>query len=796
MSGMNGTSMAGDEQKTDLRDLWNLLLRNRWIVSVSLLIGIIGSILFTVLSTPIYEAGTTVRIDENRSDLPVLDILGAYSSGSGVATEMEVLRSRTLAESVIDSLALQLVQLEPRRASRAEILTFVHTSRTAPEAVYEFNRTDDSRFRVVREPEGVELGVYGVGELIELDGARIILSPAAAEYGTLTFGTERFELSVETLQRSLSITRPNREADIVVVRHQSRDSILVHEVPNLLAHQFIAQRNHLKKTETTSTVDFLHEQIEGLADQLADAEDLLQVYREGEQVISLEAEASAQVRELAQLQAQRNQLNAERAALAELLEEVRAGDDDSASGYRRLIAFPSLLRNQAASELLRSLSVVENEHAELLKRRTARDPDVQVLATRIAELEDQLRGIALTYLQGMTNQVAALDETLVRFGNQLEAIPAKEIQLARLERQRSVLEEIYTLLQTRLKEAEIAQAVDDASVRVVDPAIRPVDPIKPMRLLNLVVGVILGLVLGVGGALIREFRDTTVHTREDIQALTGLSVLGLIPRIPGAASNGAPRRQRRKSAVGGRTSTASLKARLVTDNDPRNPISEAYRSLRTNITFARPSQPAKLVVFTSPTPGDGKSTTSANLAITLAQQGLDVLLVDADMRRGTLNSIFGVQRQPGLSNVLLGGTPSDVAITTVDLGHSGSLDFMSTGTLPPNPAELLGSSAMRELLVQLEDRYDLVILDAPPLNLVTDAALLGTNVDGVIVVARAGVTQKGAIEFAMEQLRHVRAPLLGAVLNDIDFERDSRYGKYGSYGYGHYQGYFMEDTED
>src|SRR5690606_31110819 len=206
-------------------------------------------------------------------------------------------------------------------------------------------------------------------------------------------------------------------------------------------------------------------------------------------------------------------------------------------------------------------------------------------------------------------------------------------------------------------------------------------------------------------------------------------------------------------------------------NDPRSPISEAYRSLRTNITFSRLGNPPKLIVFTSPTPGDGKSTTSANLAITLAQQGLKVLLVDADMRRGSLNTVFGVDREPGLSNVLLGTVTSAEAIRSVQIAESVSLDFLSTGTLPPTPAELLGSQQMRDLLLEFEKDYDFVILDAPPLNLVTDAALLGTNADGVVVVARAGMTQKGAIEVAMDHLRHVRAPLLGAVLNDFDHER-------------------------
>jgi len=217
-------------------------------------------------------------------------------------------------------------------------------------------------------------------------------------------------------------------------------------------------------------------------------------------------------------------------------------------------------------------------------------------------------------------------------------------------------------------------------------------------------------------------------------------------------------------------------------------VSEAYRALRTNITFANPDEQPRTMVFTSPMPGDGKSTSAANLAITLGQQGQRVLLVDADLRRGLLNNLFDLPRDPGLSNVLLAATPIETAVRAVDLGAGGRFDFLGTGTLPPNPAELLGSEKMRLLIAALEQRYDAILFDSPPLNLVTDAALLGAACDGVVLVGRAGVTTATGLAYAIDQLRAVRAPVLGAVLNDVDFKRDMRY--YGEYkSYGAYQAY-------
>jgi capsular exopolysaccharide synthesis family protein len=363
------------------------------------------------------------------------------------------------------------------------------------------------------------------------------------------------------------------------------------------------------------------------------------------------------------------------------------------------------------------------------------------------------------------------------------------------------------MLQTRLKEAQIAQAVEDPSVRVVDAAVIPVKPVSPKKKLIVIFGLFGGLFAGIVLAFLRENMDRTVHTREEIQALTGVAVLGLIPRIQAEGAKryliGASGLRARlgfgpgggvKALLPSHSTTArqigapaltTLASHLVTGNDPHSPVSEAYRSLRTNITFARPDEPVRMIAFTSAMPEEGKSTSSANLAITLAQQGLRVLLVDADLRRGLLNEAFGIAREPGFSNVLLGYAKIEDAVKRIELAEGAGLDVLPTGTLPPNPAELLGAARMKAILDALREKYDMVIFDTPPTNLVTDAAVLGSMVDGVVVVARAGITRSEGLAYAMDLLRQVRASVLGVVLNDIDFSRDVRYNAYGN-GYYYY----------
>lgn len=797
--GASGRNGRRSDEIVQLRDLWNLLARNKWLILGCLVLSGILGLAYTSTRVPVWDARVSIRIEEERSSMPVLDVLQTISQGSQVETEMEVLRSRTLAKEVVDSLNLQLRVAEPKTRARDELLGRIHVEPWAPKAEYRLERSADARYRIVDLSDGSDAGTVSPSEPAVLPGVTFTLAPGALEYDVLELRVQAFDEAVGALQATLTVGRPNRDAGIVVARYESADTQLVHQVPNLLADLFIARRLQVQKTEARSTVDFLGEQIDTLSRQLTEAEERLREFRQGEQVVSLEAEATAQVTQLARLQAERNQLDAERAALQDLLDEIRRAEEANPtapgepSPYRRLIAFPSLLRNQAASELLRSLNEIEDERADLLRRRTAEEPDVVALTRRKEALEEQLRSIATTYLEGLTKQVSSMDQTLERFGTQLSRIPGKEVQYARLERRQKLLEEIYTLLQTRLKEAEIAEAVEDPSVRVVDQAELYDQPIRPRPVVNLAVSLILGLVVGVGGAFTREYMDDTVHTREDMQRATGgAPVLGMIPRIREAGWKNGGRSGKRKGVKAKQNGAGHLESRLVTGRDPRNPVSEAYRSLRTNITFSNPDRPPKTLVFTSPMPQDGKSTSAANLAITLAQQGIRAVLIDADLRRGVLHSVFKTPREPGLTDVLASQSALEDALQQLELGSSGRLDFLPTGTLPPNPSELLGSESMRALLQSLEESYEAVILDSAPLNVVTDAAVLGTKADGVVLIARASVTDRGAVHYAVEQLRNVRAPILGSVLNDVDFRRDGRYSsKYGKYGY-YYQYYYRE----
>ncbi len=648
-SGRNGRP----PQDAQLRQFWNFVQRNRLLVFGIPTLVLLATAAFLLWVQPRYESLVTLQVDQEESALPALDALrGLSSSGDEVETEMEVLRSRSIAEAVVDALGLNARLRAPRKVPRVDVFSRVESARDAPEGRYRFTRQDDGRYRIEDRDTGHDVGYADPGSPVHLPGVEAVLAPGA-RWSRIELRITPFQKAVEKFQDRVTVYRPNREADVIAAGYHDTDPNMVRDVPNALAAAYISRKQAVHSEEARTTVRFLGEQLDSLSMQLEAAEDRLKDFRQKQQVLDPAAEAEAQVGRLVELQAERDMVEAERSALGRLMDDVSrdtAEEGPGPSPLRRLAGFPTLLRNPAVASLLQTLNEVENERAALLERQTMQHPDVEILSQRIHEIEAQLGTTAATYLDGLGKQQQSLDAVLGRFRQQLDRIPAKDVRYAQLMRQTGVLQSLDTLLQTRLKEAEITAAVEDPGVRVVDPSIRPLKPSWPSIPLSLGMALVVGIVLGVGAGFAREHMDTRVRTREDLGQVAPVPVLAMIPRIADALEG----TRSRKLPAARSDMAARFQQRLIAARDPRSPISEAYRSLRTNITFSRPGRATQALVFTSPEPGEGKSTSCSNLVATLAQQGARCLLVDADLRRGVLHKVLGVPREPGLSDVLLG----------------------------------------------------------------------------------------------------------------------------------------------
>jgi polysaccharide biosynthesis transport protein len=763
--------MTGDKV-VRFSDLWRMLVRNRWVVAVSLALSLALGLLVTSLQEPVFESEATLRVSIGQGtgnplaqlgpSIATMGVLGGGGSGA-IDTELLVLQSRAIAEAVVDSLGLQLQLVEPR-SPRSEIFAVARVSRDAEPATYRLDRLPDGDYSLSRDGAGDRNPAtrVAVGERIEVPGLVFSLHPQMRRAGParIRFAVDDFRSAVEGARGRLSARQPMPNTEIVTLRFRSSDPQEAATVANVVASTFIQYRTRSSKTESKSTVDFLNEQVVAYERQLASAEARLQAFREQAQVVSLRNEAEEQVRRLAMLQAQRDELMAERETLARLVAQARGdGSGDEAlqrARYRQLATYPVFLANGAIQNILQSLTQLENQRAELAVRRTATNVDVQGIDSRIRDLEMQLFQTATSYLQSLDNQITSLNARLATFETQLEQVPAREIEFARLARQQKLIEDIYTQLQARLKEAELQEAILPGDVRIVDPALVPRRPVAPRPLLNLALSGIFGVLLGLGLIVARESLDTTIRDPEDMRELGhSLPVLGVIPRT---LSGTGPERFVRRLKIGSRNDGrldhpgATLR--------PRGRTAEAYRRLEGALTLFSGDERPRVVTVLSATDKEGRAALVANLGAVLADEGLRVLVLDCDPE-GTLHRALGRELRSGRA---VGGGAGPVQVIQIAEGSALHLAGSSAAGTGPRLTEAGLACALETLRAE----YDLILINLPAIHRDPAAAMLGRVADASLLVVRAGATQTEDLERLIPQMLRIQVPLLGVVLTEVD----------------------------
>jgi non-specific protein-tyrosine kinase len=366
--------------------------------------------------------------------------------------------------------------------------------------------------------------------------------------------------------------------------------------------------------------------------------------------------------------------------------------------------------------------------------------------------------------KGIETQLANLRQQIQTTQNDLAAMdggtdPSKQEQLQIILTQYN--QSYATVLQS-YEQLELAEAQSSSGITQQDPATPSEIPIRPRAVLYSLLAALTGLMIAALGVFLIEFLDDTIRDPEEITRKWGVPVLGTIINYP------------------------HDKDSLITASQPRSPITEAFRSLRTNLQFTSFSLPIHTILVTSPSPEDGKTTVAANLGSVIAQGGRRAVLVDCDLRRPRLHRLLQISNRDGLSNLFI--RAQERLNGTVKSTELDGLHAVTSGNLPPNPSELLGSDRMSEILRQLTEQFDTVILDAPPMLLVTDALVLAPLVDGVLIVIKPSITKRASLKHLLEQLHQVNANILGVVFNDVKIDR-SRYYRY------HYNGYYYKNQK-
>ena len=577
--------------------------------------------------------------------------------------------------------------------------------------------------------------------------------------------------AVAILQSKIKV-EPLKESRVSLIKIEDSDperaSYLANEVAQAYIDETLDQR--LKMTENASK--WLDERRDSLDESAKASEIALYTFRRQQDMLSTSIDDRASMVST-RLQATSTALTQAQLRIADLRARVaairsvqsRQGADDRLWAE----ALPAARENQSLAEYKKRFITLRNECAELQSRYLEGHP-------KLLECREKLGGAEKEFARELSNLVISSEAELkeaVEKEHNLSALFAeakteafevekKKLELDRLKSESDSNKRQYDSVFKRLKDIELSGLLRTSNVRILDAARPQFAPIRPNVPQAVLIGVVAGLLLGLGLALVLEFLDSSVTSQQEIEQRLGLSFLGFVPTIP--------------DHVG------EVKD-LHMHHEPKSLIAECTRVIRTNLLFMSPDKPFKRMLITSSGPQEGKSTTVINLGIAMAQSGNKVLVIDTDMRRPRLHKAFGVPNDVGVSSLLVGDVTIESAIKTTEVP---GLFLLSCGPVPPNPAELLHTKAFSELLTQLGTRFDRIVLDSPPVGAVSDAVVLATLVDGVVLVLKAGKTQSDTARRTVRMLRDVKAPLFGAVLNDVDLERT----KYGDYYYGYAYRYY------
>ena len=565
--------------------------------------------------------------------------------------------------------------------------------------------------------------------------------------------------------QGLIATRVLPQTDIIEVSVFGTDPIRVRDEANDLAQVYADYTKEQGLVIAAARSGFIRSALSEQGQQLSQAQDSLRRFQEHHQSSDVGAEATAILTSIYSYEEKRGELTLEQHVYQQLVGKLEQTDTTDTE-MRKLVGTDAVKENRAVGDLYQRWFDLERTRQQLMLTRNGKNRDVQAIDSTIAAIKTNLKMASGLYLESLATRIASIDTNIADLRHQAEQFPPLVAQQARLAENVHTMETGYENLLGQYQLSRIGESAETGRVRVIDAAVLPTIPISPHRKRSVFLAAVIGIVLAVAGAALLDRIDDSVQSPDEIRDRLRLPLLGSIPRV--------------------RHTPAHDAARLVTHVEPQSLVAEAFRSLRTNIAFARAHQDLRTIVVTSAAPGDGKSTIAVNLATTFAQQGQRTLLIDADLRRAVIDRTFEIPRSPGLTEFLIGSHTLEQVARETDVPN---LFVLPSGHFPPNPSELLGSQAMRKGLEAATKAFDMVLIDSPPVLAVTDASVLSACVDGTIIVVRLGVSAREAVSRSIAQLRVVNGRILGAVLNAVDFRSSAYHGGYGYY----YQQFYGEE---
>lgn len=760
-NGLEGDPSGG----IHLRDVWRIIRKRKWLV---ILISALVTILITieVHRTPsIYRAQSDIVVNKDAPTfVQAKDQVIQIDESDNLNTNKIIIKSRPLLEDVVISLKLDQ---NPKFVESLQKKSFVDAIRDIG------YRLSGGAFGGRKEPAVSSI-------------------PAARQERTQEESV-RLQPYVNILKSKLNVeTVP--DSRVMRISFEHTDPEIAAAVVNSAAKNFMDSNFERKTAKFADTSNWLDRSTRELKAKVQEADQALAEYTRRNGIFSTEGKESLTTDKLTSLHSQATKAEMDRMIKESLYEEVKQG---------RVAQLPENFSDPKLTLLQADLQKLQVESSQLTVTYGPENPRVaeieqkiKTYQNQIAEsrrlLEEKLRADFERAVRDEGSVRRALDRAKAEAVQQNQAA----IQFNILKEEVDTAKELYSGFLQKTKQADLQLAEQHNNLRVIEPAEVPGSPVGPMRFRTILIGLLVSLVGGVGLALFLEYLDNTVKSVEDIVRVAQLPTLAVIPSINAITQRQLAAKKKSNEEAENRGSDTSLtpvssaiasKPQKLINLDQLSSVVEAYRMLRTSVLLSAAGNPPKTILFTSGQPGEGKTTTAINTAISLSQLGASVLLIDADLRRPTVHRVFKMNQTQGLSTYLSRQVEIDPLIQKIWVPN---LSILPCGPIPPNPAELISSERMRDLLRQLTEKYDHVLIDSPPLTNVTDPVILSTMVDGVILVVQAGRSTRDLVRRARTELSSVGAKIFGVVLNNLDIKRegyDSYLSTYGSYGYGDVQ---------
>lgn len=567
---------------------------------------------------------------------------------------------------------------------------------------------------------------------------------------------------------------PVKGTQLAKISYESSDPRFAAAVANGLAQAYIENNLESRVQMTQQATAWLAEKADSLREKLIESEQKLQSYRESQEIVDATSRTGKtlsstelEVASLKLAEAKQRRIQAEN--IAAQVQQLPNRDIET------LATIPAVLQNNLVEHLKEQEAEAEKKLSELLKRYGDKHPKIIAAQSDLDAARQSVADQVLKVVEGINKEAEVaratekdLDEQLTVLKKKMQMVKRKEYRLDQLERELVVNRQLYDTFSARLKEASDGGEMITANARIIDHAAAPKKPIKPDRILLSATAILFSFVVAVCIAFIREAMNSTIRTRDDVRLKLHQQLLGVLPLL------------------GGEKSAAEFS--LEYSKNLAGPFAESMRTMRTGVVLSGLDNPHKILVVTSSIPGEGKTTVAANLAAAFGQME-KTLLIDADMRRPSIASNFGIKTSdPGLLNLVAETAELDQCIHRVD---GLSFAILTAGLLPPNPLELLSSKRFAATLAILEKHYDRIIIDTAPCEVVSDALVLSMLSNAVIYVVKADATSIRIVKSGLSRLREIKAPITGVVLNQVDVNKKSMRGGYGQYhgGYYDYYGY-------